>query len=251
MAIDYWKLTKEFNQGDVVQKIDINTGDLSPYVGTVTAVHRGIACLDVQWPFGNERLFPDDVVRVSPEFVRYLPPAFDQSYMTLEIAKARKASDSKWMSRVFPPTVYIDLARHWHKGANEVVAYDNLYRTLAPNVDDELLRSEVSKFYRFASNASDLRIQQAILKNAAYWFAQNRQYRATQGDIRAGRPSCPRCAARMRKATYKMHAGEKIKLFACPKCIYLLDPGSVLGPSGDPHNWFESGAPVAQPVEVV
>ena len=58
VAIDYWKLTKGFNQGDVVQKIDVIDGDISPYVGTVTAVHKGLGVLDVQWPFGNERVFP-------------------------------------------------------------------------------------------------------------------------------------------------------------------------------------------------
>ena len=44
--IDYWALVKEFTQGDVVQKIDVIDGDLSPYVGTVTAVHKGLGVLD-------------------------------------------------------------------------------------------------------------------------------------------------------------------------------------------------------------
>lgn len=240
--IDYWKLTKEFSQGDAVQKIDIQTGQLSPYVGAVTAVHRGIGCIDVQWPFGNERVFPDDVVRVSPEFVRYLPPAFDQSYKTVEIENARKASAPLWRHTQFSPSLYIELAKHWHKGAGEVLAYDDLYRAYAPNIDDEALRDEVSKFYRFAANAGELRVQQEIqrhlLKNAAYWVAQNRQYRATGEDLKAGKPACPKCASRMRRATYKMHEGAKHKVFACPKCLYLIDPASILGPTGEPHTWF-------------
>ena len=90
MAIDYWSLTKDFSQGDVVHKLNVSTGDLSPYVGSVTAVHRGLGVIDVQWPFGNERVFPDDIVRVNPKFLRYLPPSFDQSYSSNDIEQARK-----------------------------------------------------------------------------------------------------------------------------------------------------------------
>lgn len=245
--IDYWKLAKEFTQGDFVQKIDVTGGDLSPYVGTVTAVLKGIGCLDVQWPFGNERVFPDDVVKVNKEFARFLPPGFDQSYVTIEIENARKASAATpWRSHQFPPNLYIELARSWHKGASEVVAYDDLYRSYAPNVDDDALRMEVQTFYRFARNAQDLRIEQHMRKTAAYWVAQNRTYRATQDEIKANRPNCPKCANRMRRATYKMHEGAKVKLFACPKCLYLLDSGSVLGPTGEAHSWFGSPSPVVK-----
>ena len=243
MAIDYWKLTKEFKQGDVVQKIDIIDGDLSPYVGTVTAVHKGLGVLDVQWPFGNERVFPDDVVRVSPKFIRYLPPQFDQSYMTVEIERARKeASSSSLWSKQFQPSVYVELARHWHKGASEVIAYDDLYRALYPNVNDEALRSEVTKFYTFAHNAGELRIQDHLQRTAAYWVAQNRQYRATNQDLKAGRPACPKCSNRMRRSTYRMQEGARHKVFACPKCLTIIDPVSVLGPNGEPHQWFGVGA---------
>jgi len=246
VAIDYWKLTKEFTQGDCVQKLTITTGFLSPYVGAVTAVHKGLGVVDVQWPFGNERCFPDDIVKVNPKFMAFTPPAFDQSYVTVEIERARKEASAStlWRNRQFQPSVYIELARSWHKGASEVIAYDDLYRSI-PNVDDEALRDEVSKFYRFAANAGELRIQSHIRdcfeKNAAYWVAQNRQYRATGEDLKAGKPACPKCASRMRRATYKMHEGSKHKVFACPKCLYLIDPASILGPGGEPHDWFGTG----------
>lgn len=240
--IDYWKLVKEFTQGDVVQKINVIDGDLSPYVGTVTAVHKGLGVLDVQWPFGNERVFPDDIVRVSPKFIRYLPPQFDQSYLTVEIERARKeASSSSLWSKQFQPSVYIELARHWHKGASEIIAYDDLYRSLYPNVNDEQLRSEVSKFYRFAKNSGDMRIESHLQKSSAYWVSQNRQYRATAEDIKLGKPACPKCSNRMRRATYKMHEGARHKVFACPKCLYIIDPISILGPTGEPHQWFGVG----------
>jgi hypothetical protein len=240
--IDYWALAREFTQGDVVQKINIIDGDLSPYVGTVTAVFKGLGVLDVQWPFGNERVFPDDVVRVSPQFIRYLPPQFDQSYVTVEIERARKEASSKSLwSKQFHPSVFVGLAKNWHKGASEVTAYDNLYRVLYPNVDDEALRSEVSKFYLFARNAGELRIQGHLQRTAAYWVAQNRQYRATNQDIKSGRPKCPKCSNSMRRSTYRMQEGARHKVFACPKCLYIIDPVSILGPGGEPHQWFGVG----------
>ncbi len=245
MAIDYWKLTREFSQGDYVQKINVITGDLSPYMGRVTAAFYGLGCLDVQWPFGNERVFPDDIVKVDPKFSRVLPPALlDQTYMTVEIEKARKAATDHWKTSSFPPAVYVDLARYWHNKVSEVIAYDTLYRALEPNVVDSALRDEVAKFYRFASNAGLMLVQQVAEtqsfenKTAAYWIAQNRTYRATGEDLKAGKPSCPKCANRMRRATYKMHKGQKARVFACPKCLTLVDPESILGPDGNPHSWF-------------
>lgn len=238
--IDYWQLSADFAQGDVVHKINVINGGLSPFVGTVTAVHKGLGVLDVQWPYGNERVFPDEVVKVSPAFIRFLPPSFDQSHQTADIMKARKQASASniWRHREFSPKTYVELARRWAKGASEVVAYDDLYRMLQPNVNDEALRSEVAKFYRFAQGAQDLRVQAHMEKSAAYWVAQNRQYRATSEDIKCGKPACPKCATRMRRATYRMHKGSKQKLFACPKCLYLIDPTSILGPAGEPHEWF-------------
>ena len=111
--IDYWKLSREFAQGDFVQKVDVIGGDLGPYVGRVTAVHRGFGCLDVQWPFGYERVFPDDVVKMNPAVAQVLPPALlDQTPLTYDVAKARSASapTTPWRVRALPPKLYIDLA---------------------------------------------------------------------------------------------------------------------------------------------
>lgn len=240
MTIDYWALTKDYSQGDVVHRINFTNGGLSPYVGTVTAVHKGLGVIDVQWPFGNERVFPDELVLVAPDFIRFLPPTLDQSLKTEDIMKARKQASASnlWRHKELPAQAYVTLAKLWHRGSSEVVAYDDLYRILQAGVQDEVLREEVAKFYRFAQNAQDLRIQAHINKSAAYWVAQNRQYRATSEDIKCGKPACPKCATRMRHATYKMNKGAKHKLFACPKCLYLIDPPSVVGPTGQPHAWF-------------
>jgi len=238
--IDYWKLVKDFAAGDVVQRFDPTHGDLSPFVGRVTATHPGIGFVDVQWPYGNERMSSDDIVKVNPAFCRYLPPSLDFSYYAgYDVTKARQASgqESPWRTDALPPAFHRDLAVLWAKGAGEVGAYDELWHRYANGTDDEVLRDEVAKFYRFARNAAELRIQNFAQKSAAYWVAQNRQFRVTQDEIVSRKPSCPKCGKQMRKTTYKMDKGARTRLFACPKCLFLLKRDNLLSPDGAPVEW--------------
>ena len=234
--IDYWLLAKDFAQGDTVQQMDYTRGALSPFVGKVTAVHPGLGLLDVQWPFGNERVYPDDVVLVNPELTRYLPPTLNQSYSSYD---TRQASVGEWRDRELPAGLFQDLASYWRKGANEVVAYDDLYRKYSSrsDLDDLILRSEVSKFYRVSAKLLDLRLETLARKTAAYWAAQNRQYRVSQQELQIKKPNCPRCGSSMRRTTYKMDKGARVKLFACPKDLYLIKQTSLLGPTGEPVEW--------------
>lgn len=149
MTIDYWKLTKDFETGGAVQRFVPGLGgiSLSPFVGTVTAVHRGLGVVDVQWPYGNERMFPDDIVRVDPRLVHYLPPSFDQSYSSFDIQKAREkwASTAKpWRTTELPAGFHKELAKLWTKGAHEVATYDDLWLRFASlGARDEDIRDEV------------------------------------------------------------------------------------------------------------
>jgi len=238
--IDYWKLSREFEPGDFVQRyIPSRSVSLSPYVGRVTAVLKGIGFLDVQWPFGNERVSPEDVVKVNKEFASFLPPMVDFSYYPgLEQQRARLASRTLWASAELPPGFHKELARLVHKGANEVQAYDELWHRYASfSDDDSKLRNEVSKLYRFAANSLELFLSQQAQKTATYWMAQNRTHRATRAEVKSGCPSCPKCGTAMRKATYKMAEGLRIKLFACPKDLYLIKQADIVGPQGDPVSW--------------
>jgi hypothetical protein len=237
--IDYWKLTKDFAPGDFVQKyIPSRSVSLSPYVGRVTAVLRGIGFLDVQWPFGNERVSPEEVVKVNKEFAAYLPPSMDFSYYPgLEQLRARSASTNLWRSTELPAGFHKELARLFHREASEVQAYDELWHRYASFSDDEALRDEVGKFYRFAANAVDLLIAEVARKTATYWAAQNRTHRATRAEVDALQPNCPKCGTSMRKATYKMAEGQKVKLFACPKDLYLIRQTDIMGPGGEPIVW--------------
>jgi ribosomal protein S27AE len=236
--IDYWKLTKDFTPGSTVQKyMPGDPGGLSPFVGRVTAVHRGLGCVDVQWPFGNERVFPDELVIVNPQLLRYLPPTLDQSYTSYDIIKGRKAGEKLWRTVELPAGFHRDMASLWSKNASEVSAYDELWRKYSSLAEDEAIRDEVGKFYLVARNLVDMRIQSMAAKSAAYWVAQNRQYRVTQEELGFKKPACPKCGKSMRKATYKMDKGAKHRLFACPKCMFLIKRESLLGPGGQPVEW--------------
>lgn len=246
--IDYWKLTKDFKAGDTVQKYFPGYDALSPFVGRVTAVMPGIGFVDVQFPYGNERISPDELVIVNPSIKRFLPPTLDQSYDSYEIEKARKASNTPrvWRTTEVPPTFHRDLAQLWSRGASEVAAYDELWRRYASSVPDVLIRDEAQKFYLVGSNFVDVYLQQfveaaasmaATNKVAAYWAAQNRHYRVTQQEMQTKRPACPRCGTSMRRTTYKMSKGERHRLFACPKDLYLIKRDNLLGPDGNPVVW--------------
>lgn len=238
--IDYWKLAEDFKTGAAVQKyMPGDPGGLSPFVGKVTAVHKGLGMIDVQWPTGNERVSSDELVIVNPALQRYLPPSLDQSYLSYDIQKARTASDQRiWNTYAVGPGFYPDLARLWLRQAGEVSAYDTLWRKYASyGTPDEILRGEVEKFYRLARNLGELRIQQHATKTAAYWVAQNRTYRVTTEEMGARKPSCPKCGTKMKRTTYKMDKGARMRLFACPKDLFLLKTTDMLGPTGEPVEW--------------
>jgi len=239
VAIDYWKLTKDFTPGDVVQRVLPGQG-ISPYVGRVLAVLPAIGFLDVQWPTGSERVSPEELILCNPEFAEFIPPQLTFSYFPgLEVTKT--AGATHWRTTEVPAGFHRELARLFHRKASEVQAYDELWHRYASFSDDEALRDEVTKFYRFAERSFDLLIQQ-VGKTAAYWASRDRNYRATKPEITSGRPNCPRCARRgqtsqMRKSVYKMDQGQKARLFACPSCLYLIKQDNIVGPGGEPVGW--------------
>ena len=238
--LDIWRLTAEFKQGDTVQRFSPSSWALSPFVGRVTAVHRGLGLLDVQFPHANERLSPEEIVRVDDSMIPVFAPEFDQSYSSYDIQRARAkwASVEWWAGSKLPAGFYKTLAKSWSSGASEMAAYDEAWhRFAAQGVDDESLRAEIAKFYRVGERMRDLRIKQHVIKSAAYWVAQNRQYRLTADEVQAGKPKCPKCATTMRRTTYKMDKGARVRLFACPKDLFLLKSDSILGPLGEPVGW--------------
>jgi hypothetical protein len=195
--------------------------------------------IDVQFPTGNERISSDELVVVNPALMRYLPPTLDQTYLAYDTLKERSASGpTSWRGMELPQGFHKDLAKLWMRKANEVLAYDELWRRYAlQGATDEAIKDEVGKFYLVAKNLVGLRIQQHVEKTSAYWVAQNRTYRVTQQEHDAGVPSCPKCGKTMRKTTYKMREGNRVRLFACPKDLFLLKQDDLLGPGGEPVAW--------------
>jgi len=243
VAIDYWQIVKEFKVGDWVQRFAPASGaTISPFMGIVTTVQRGLGTVDVQWPYGNEQMFPDDIFRVNPNVGVYLPPETDQTYMTreTEMARERWASSARnlWANTQVPAGFYRDLSKLWSLGLGEVSAYDQMWRKHAGQTSgDDVVRTEVAKFYRVAKGLRNLRIKQHVAKSSAYWVAQNRQYRLSQQEIKAGGPSCPKCAGAMRRTNYKMHEGNSHRLFACPRDLFLIKDTDLIGPEGQPVQW--------------
>ena len=237
--IDFWELAKDFKAGDSVQKfMPADPGGLSPFVGRVTSVHRGLGCVDVQWPFGVERVTPDELVRVNLDLQRYLPPTLDQTYDSYDVRGGKKAALQVWRTIELPAGFHRDLASLWSRRASDVSAYDQLWRKYsALGADDDAMKDEVSKFYLVAQNLLGLRVQQHVQRTAAYWASQNRQYRATSEEISARKPFCPKCGTKMKRTTYKMDKGAKHRLWACPKDLFLIKQEHMLGPDGEPVEW--------------
>jgi len=231
--IDYWSLVRDFAPGDIVQAVIVGNG-IAPYVGRVTAVFPGLGVLDVQWPFGNERVSPEDIVKVNPRMSPYLPPTLTFGYYP-GLAK-NACENTPWRTFEVPEGFHLELAKVFHRGASELVAYDEIWHRYG-SVDDAILKDEVALFYRVGSNLMSAFLQSFAKRTAIYWTAQNRQHRATKNEVTGGRPNCPRCGNSMRKTTYKMADGQRMRLFACPKDLYLIKESDILGPDGEPVPW--------------
>lgn len=240
MAIDYWSLAKDFKVGDVVQYVDYTRCSLSPYVGKVVSVHPGLGALDVQWPQGYQRVFSDDVVRVNPSVSHYLPPGFDNAPNTYDVNKGRNASSvDRWNSKAYPPGFFKDLVSLWRQGKTSAFAWDSLYR-MYPTVGDDAIRIATARLYSLSETMFQKLLARGSysVKTAAYWYAENRSYRVTKAEIERGCPGCPKCGTAMKKTTYKMEEGKRVRLFACPKDLFLLKMDNLHGPDGTPVSWL-------------
>lgn len=236
--IDYWSLARDFSVGDTVQKfMPGRSGDVSPYYGRVLAVLPKIGFLDVQWPFGSNRESPEDLVKVNPAVQLYIPPQLNFSYYPgLDARKGSSKIPNVWRTVEVPPTFHRVLSSLWHKGADEVQAYDSLWHRFASHTDDAAMKDEVSKFYRFGSGFGSL-FWNRVARVATYWSSPGRQHRATRPEIDIRQPNCPRCKTPMKKTIYKMDEGKRTRLFACPSCLYLIRQADIYSPEGRPVEW--------------
>lgn len=74
------------------------------------------------------------------------------------------------------------------------------------------------------------RVALAHEKQAVYWGAVNRTYKATQEEQDSGDYKCPRCRdVSLRLTSYKREDGKNIKLLACNECLFLIRPNDLVG----------------------
>ena len=67
-------------------------------------------------------------------------------------------------------------------------------------------------------------------KMAVYWAARGRQYRPCKTEVETGKLTCPRCEdAYLRRVIYKHDEGQRVRLFCCPECLFLVRQSDVLG----------------------
>ncbi len=68
-----------------------------------------------------------------------------------------------------------------------------------------------------------------IQKQAIYWAAPDRKYRANGDERSSGHYACPRCGKRMLGATHRRQGGANMRILACWKCKFLVDPCDIEG----------------------
>jgi len=232
MAIDYWELSKDFETGDTVQLYVPGTGMLSPYVGAVIQSLPSIGFVDVKWPFGVERVSPEELVKSSNANLQYVPPSLTLKDMTNSNVKLA----SYWEEP--SPDFYLELAPLFHKGASALEAYDTMWSSLGSVIPDVKIKTAVARFYRVAEIATQAFLGEYAAKTAAYWASKDRKYRATQQELEVRKITCPSCkGAEMKRTVYKMEDGVRARLMACPKCLYLVKQSDILSPDGSSVEW--------------
>lgn len=81
-----------------------------------------------------------------------------------------------------------------------------------------------------AGSTPQSRVASRWFRTAIYWAEKGRKYKPTQSEIDTGRFKCPKCESGiLRKVVYKHEEdGRRVKLFCCPKCLFLIRRDDVL-----------------------
>lgn len=83
---------------------------------------------------------------------------------------------------------------------------------------------------KHTKGASVRRVAEAFVKKALYWAAPDRHYRATKEECDSEQFTCPKCKkAILKPASYQRANGASEKLFACPKCLFLIKRCDIIG----------------------
>lgn len=165
-----------FRPGDQVRWY-IGDAHISPYVGTVTAVHPKLVKVDVEFPVGgNQRLSPEDLILVTRftgesvlgdnigGYEGYDKNKSEECYGTPEHnlralslgasskgASAKEVPSAKLVAKKFATDVVEpiaeDLLACHRNGWCDVRAYQTIYAKYASNCSDVFMRGAVKKVY--------------------------------------------------------------------------------------------------------
>jgi len=77
------------------------------------------------------------------------------------------------------------------------------------------------------------RVAHAFEKQALYWAAVDRQYKASAAELDSGNFTCPQCKkAALKRAIYRRMKGQSERLYGCPTCLFLIERDAILGHEG-------------------
>lgn len=217
--------SKDFRRGDIVYPINPREGTLLQVSGLITAVHRGIGMVDVEFPWGNKRYLIDDVVRVPPTLTLSLPPNKDTSYGAWDIDKSRL--DDRTLARV------ARVADRWvassfelrSRAAQLMVEGRGRYAAVTTILSEETEAGRSGMTH--AVTAAVEHVYDVIPKIALYWHSPNRTYRPSRAEIKDGSFSCPRCREAMSQSIFRKGS----RLYSCVNCLFMISPDDIYNPS--------------------
>jgi hypothetical protein len=181
----------------------VNGGETD--VGRVVAVYPGIGMVDVQWPHTAYRHPVEDLQLINPGDDPYVAPMHED-------VPGGPGSQAE---------------------LSEGAPQGNVIEEETPRV--ELVHEVGSgglKLARLEEMGS--RVARAFVKKSLYWHARDRKYRVSRDEHASGSYRCPTrcCEGHLRRATYMMEDGRKVKLHACPQCLFMIRASDILAPEG-------------------
>lgn len=175
--------------------------------GRVVAVWQGIGMVDVEWPHAAYRHPVEDLQIVN---------AGDDIFVTPQHEDVPGGPGSSAQVSEGAPQ-------------NNIILEEDPRVELVKDVDKTAASPIPLK-------KMAIRVAAAFVKSSLYWHARDRKYRVSREEHQNGAYRCPKrgCGSSMRQATYKMENGSKIKLQACPQCLFMIRASDILADHCDP-----------------
>lgn len=168
--------------------------------GRVVAVWPGIGMADVQWPHTSNRHPVEDLQIVNPADDLFVAPRHED--VPGGPGSAGMVSDGA--------------PQH-----NTILDED-------PRVEQVVPAKTAAETRNL--RVMTARVAMAFVKSSLYWHSKDRKYRLSRQEHKDKELRCPvrSCNGILRNATYKMESGKKIKLQACPSCLFLIRASDIL-----------------------